>query len=134
MSRDDIFTFDVLRVQQPIGDFYLAALPARTLVEISYADVRRLAEEQRDVERYLGIQRPISSRRIKQIKKYIPENIKLLEQGRIVSEKLVGYLKKHSELNKRISRNGNIVFETTEHAMKSALFLGQSVRAETIHL
>ncbi len=75
---------------------------------------------------------------IKQIKKYIPENIKLLEQGRIVSEKLVGYLKKHSELNKRISRNGNIVFETTEHAtifeMKSALFLGQSVRAETIHL
>ena len=75
---------------------------------------------------------------IKLIRKYVPENIQLLEQGQIVSEKLVEYLKKHSEVDRRISRNGSIVFETTEHAtvfeMKSALFLGQSVRAETIHL
>lgn len=41
------------------------------MVGISYSDVRRLAEEQRDLEKYLGIQRPISKSRITQIKKYI---------------------------------------------------------------
>lgn len=60
-----------LKISQPIGTFYLASIPARELVKISYSDVRRLAEEQRDLEKYLGIQRPISRSRIKAIKKYI---------------------------------------------------------------
>ncbi|MCK7598471.1 DGQHR domain-containing protein [Microbulbifer sp. CAU 1566] len=62
---------NVLKVSQPIGDFFIASMPAKDLVEISYRDVRRLAQERRDVEKYLGIQRPVSDRRIKQIKKYI---------------------------------------------------------------
>ena len=62
---------DVLRVQQPIGEFFLASISAADLVEISFSDVRRLASDERDVEKYLGIQRPVSSRRINQIKKYI---------------------------------------------------------------
>ncbi len=62
---------DVLRVQQPIGEFFLASISARDLVSISFSDVRRLASNERDIEKYLGIQRPVSSRRIKQIKKYI---------------------------------------------------------------
>lgn len=64
----------VLAVRQPIGEFYIASVNAKDLVEISYSDVRRLAEEQRDVERYLGIQRPVSSKRIKQIKEYVRGN------------------------------------------------------------
>ena len=62
---------DVLRVHQRIGDYYLAAMPAKDLVSISYSDVRRLAEEQRDLEKYLGIQRPVSPKRIAQIKRYL---------------------------------------------------------------
>jgi DGQHR domain-containing protein len=61
----------VLKVRQPIGDFYIASISARDLVEISYSDVRRLAEDQRDLEKYLGIQRPVSPKRIKDIKQYI---------------------------------------------------------------
>jgi DGQHR domain-containing protein len=61
----------ILKIRQKKSELYLAALPARDLIEISYADVRRLADEQRDVERYLGIQRPVSPTRIKQIKKYL---------------------------------------------------------------
>lgn len=61
----------VLKVEQPIGTFYIASVKARELVEISYSDVRRLAEDQRDLEKYLGIQRPVSPKRIKDIKKYI---------------------------------------------------------------
>lgn len=64
----------VLKVEQPIGTFYIASVNARELVEISYSDVRRLAEDQRDLEKYLGIQRPVSSKRIKDIKKYIQAN------------------------------------------------------------
>jgi len=60
-----------LPVDQPLGEFYLASISARELVEIAYADVRRLVTDQRDVERYLGIQRPISDGRIKDIKKYL---------------------------------------------------------------
>jgi DGQHR domain-containing protein len=61
----------VLKVRQPIGDFYVASIKAQDLVEISYSDVRRLAEDQRDLEKYLGIQRPVSAKRIKDIKQYI---------------------------------------------------------------
>jgi DGQHR domain-containing protein len=61
----------VIPVCQPVGTFYIASVPAEELVQISYADVRRLASEQRDVERYLGIQRPVSSSRIRQIRDYI---------------------------------------------------------------
>jgi DGQHR domain-containing protein len=60
-----------LPVKQPLGEFFLASITARQLVEIAYADVRRLVSDKRDFERYLGIQRPISEHRIKQIKKYL---------------------------------------------------------------
>ena len=75
---------------------------------------------------------------LKVIKKYIPENITILEQGQIVSEKLIDYLKRHTKIDQRISRNGKIVFQTTESAKtfekKSALFMGQEVRAQKIRL
>lgn len=70
MSRKQL-NLPVLKVNQSIGGFFLASIKAKDLVEISYSDVRRLALEQRDVEKYLGIQRPISSSRIKDIKKYL---------------------------------------------------------------
>lgn len=69
--NDKILSLPVLKVEQPIGTFYIASVKARELVEISYSDVRRLAEDQRDLEKYLGIQRPVSPKRIKDIKKYI---------------------------------------------------------------
>lgn len=63
--------FPVIKVSQPIGDYFIASIDAKELVEISYSDVRRLASAERDVERYLGIQRPVSKKRITEIKKYI---------------------------------------------------------------
>lgn len=61
----------VLRVRQQIGDFYIASINADDLVRISYSDVRRLVKDQRDLEKYLGIQRPVSKKRIGEIKKYL---------------------------------------------------------------
>ena len=70
MSNEEI-RLPVLKISQPIGDFFIASITARDLVKISYVDVRRLAEDERDLERYLGIQRPVSKKRINEIKKYI---------------------------------------------------------------
>jgi glutamate racemase len=75
---------------------------------------------------------------LKVIRKYIPEHIAILEQGQIVAEKLIDYLKKHTSIEKRISKNGKIIFQTTESTEifenKAALFMGQNVRAESIQL
>lgn len=64
-------SFPVIKVNQPIGEFFIGNINARELVEISYADVRRIEGEQRDVEKYLGIQRPLDKARVKKIKQYL---------------------------------------------------------------
>ncbi len=69
--KEQEIELSALPVVQPLGEFFLASIPARKLVQIAYADVRRLVSSRRDVERYLGIQRPISENRVKQIKKYL---------------------------------------------------------------
>lgn len=75
---------------------------------------------------------------INQIRKFVPKNIHILEQGEIVAEKLSDYLRRHPEMEKRLSKNGQIRFETTESAenfnKKAALFIGREVDAKTIHL
>ncbi len=71
-----------------------------------------------------------------QIKKYVPSNINILKQGHIVSEKLVDYLKRHPEMEARLSREGKVEFCTTESAetfaSKATLFMGREVKAETV--
>ena len=75
---------------------------------------------------------------LKIIRKYVPAEITILEQGEIVAEKLVDYLQRHPEMDKKFSKSGSVVFQTTESAdnfeNKASLFLGRKVNAETIHL
>lgn len=61
----------VLKLRQPKGDFFAGTISAKTLVDISFSDVRRIENEQRDVEKYLGIQRPLDKSRVAKIKQYI---------------------------------------------------------------
>ena len=74
---------------------------------------------------------------IETIQKYVPENIKILQQGKITAEKLVEYLKRHPEIERRLSQNGNLRFQTTESAEnfngKAALFMGHKVEAQHVH-
>jgi DGQHR domain-containing protein len=63
--------FQVIKVSQPLGDFFIGNIRARDLVEISFADVRRIEGEEREVERYLGIQRPLDKTRVSKIRKYL---------------------------------------------------------------
>jgi DGQHR domain-containing protein len=70
---DDTITKEVpaLRIQQPIGDIYLASIDHNLLQKITYFDVRRVLRDQRDVEAYLGIQRPLNESRIKDLETYV---------------------------------------------------------------
>lgn len=68
MNNNEII-LPVIEVRQRIGTFYIASISARDLVQISFADVRRI--EERDVEKYLGIQRPLDTKRVNQIKRYL---------------------------------------------------------------
>lgn len=63
--------FQCLKVTQPIGDLYLASVPYNRLIEITHFDVRRILQRDRDVERYLGIQRPLNRRRVKELEDYV---------------------------------------------------------------
>jgi DGQHR domain-containing protein len=68
MSESRI-SFRCLEVIQPIGTFYVACIDAADLVAISFADIRRM--EERDLEKYLGIQRTLSQPRVMELAKYV---------------------------------------------------------------
>lgn len=59
-----------MRVTQKIGDFYIGVMPAKDLVKICDFDIRRINNED-GLGDYMGIQREIDPKRIKEIVKYI---------------------------------------------------------------
>lgn len=59
----------VSRVSQPIGDFYVGRIDARTLIKISYTEIR--AFEAGTQEKIAGIQREKSEKRIAEIRRYV---------------------------------------------------------------
>ena len=70
-SEDRIsFSIPALRVEQPIGKFFLGIMDSKRLCEVTDFDVRRLIKE-RDFETYLGIQRPLNPARVKEIRQYV---------------------------------------------------------------
>jgi DGQHR domain-containing protein len=64
-------SFKALRVQQPIGDIFIASVSAELIQKIAFFDVRRVLRDDRDLEKYLGIQRPLSLHRVDDIKSYV---------------------------------------------------------------
>jgi glutamate racemase len=76
---------------------------------------------------------------IESIMKYLPgKEIQVIEQGRIVAEKLVDYLFRHPEINEKCSEGGTIKYFTTEQVelfeAQARQFMGQTVSAERIDL
>jgi len=69
MPSDDRIEISCLEVTQPIGKFYIGKIKSADLVRISYADVRRI--EDRDVEVLSGIQRPLSMKRVLELRQYV---------------------------------------------------------------
>ncbi len=70
-AEDKWITIPCITVRQPIGKFYIASIPSRDLVDISYADRRHIIEGEREIEVVSGIQRQISPKRVSEIRKYV---------------------------------------------------------------
>lgn len=64
------FEVPAIKISQPMGDFFIASIPHRRLHDIADFDVRRMLKD-RDIEEYLGIQRPLSENRVKDLKNYV---------------------------------------------------------------
>ncbi|WP_430810685.1 MULTISPECIES: glutamate racemase [unclassified Carboxylicivirga] len=58
---------------------------------------------------------PLLSRKIKG---FLPENVRLIEQGDIVGHSLKDYLKRHPEMESKCSKGGRVQFYTTEQVAK----------------
>ena len=52
------------------------------------------------------------------IKKHLPDNIKVVEQGEIVALSLQHYLTRHPEMDDKCTKNGSVRFFTTESVEK----------------
>ncbi len=72
------------------------------------------------------------------IRKYIPEDIHIIEQGNYVAQSLKGYLARHPDMEKCITTEGTARFLTTEQAdlfgEKASIFMGESLVAERVKL
>lgn len=74
----------------------------------------------------------------KQIKNYLPENVSILAQGELVAKSLADYLQRHSEIEKKCSKNGTCHYLTTENSDKfsvsASIFLLEKIEAEHVEL
>jgi glutamate racemase len=72
------------------------------------------------------------------IQKYIPEGVRVLEQGKVVSASLVVYLKRHSKMDQKCSKMGTVRYYSTENIevfeKNATTFIGQVIKGEKIIL
>ncbi|MGV1986441.1 DGQHR domain-containing protein [Agrobacterium sp. 22-221-1] len=65
----DAIKFPALKVEQPIGAFYVGVMNSKDLAQVAVADIRRL--EENEIDRYIGIQRRLSQTRSRELKDYV---------------------------------------------------------------
>jgi glutamate racemase len=75
---------------------------------------------------------------IDQIMKFIPDHIKILDQGSLVADKLDDYLKRHQEIEERCTKGGKAKFMTTGAVdlfeENAEVFFGKKIKAGHIEL
>ena len=72
------------------------------------------------------------------IRKAVPEAIRVVNQGEIVARSLADYLRRHPEMDSRITRGGVCQYLTTENPEKftglAQIFLGQPVEVDHVDI
>lgn len=75
---------------------------------------------------------------INKIKKYLPSNVSVISQGKIVAESLADYLERHPEIKDKCSKNNTLRFYTTDSTtdfdQHSEIFFGTKVNSVHIDL
>lgn len=72
------------------------------------------------------------------INMYVPAGVRVLPQGNYVAESLMDYLRRHEDMQKRLSTGGTLSLLTTEHPQQfndnASIFLNHPVDAITVLL
>lgn len=71
MCTDNYIEIDCIQISQPIGTFYLGVMNAKDLCKISFKDIRSLYGKTGDLHEYMGIQRELTPKRVKDLRKYV---------------------------------------------------------------
>lgn len=73
-----------------------------------------------------------------QIRKFVPQRIRVIPQGEIVAKSLAGYLQRHPEIEKRCLRETGIDFYTTDAIedfdKKGTIFWGEPLQSKHLSL
>ncbi len=72
------------------------------------------------------------------IKKIVGKDVKIISEARVVPNKLLDYLNRHSEIENKISKGKKIRFCTTDHSDKfqklGSKFFGKDIKVEKVNL
>lgn len=75
---------------------------------------------------------------IEKIRKYAPAHLNIVAQGEIVARSLVDYLRRHPEMDCRITRGGTVSYRTTENPDKfdplASLFMDSEAKSAKVVL
>ena len=75
---------------------------------------------------------------IDKIRKFLPAHVQVVAQGGIVADSLLGYLEKHAEMERRLTKSGGVRFFTTDDTSDfdrhGSAFFGRNVQSEMVHL
>lgn len=73
-----------------------------------------------------------------QIRRAVPPTATIISQGEIVADSLADYLRRHPEMERRLTRGASVEYLTTEHPHKfsnlASVFLGSRIEARHIDL
>ena len=71
-------------------------------------------------------------------RKHIPEKVQIISQGKIVAQKLKAYLEKHSEIERKLEKQGGGTFLTTEQSLHiqhlAEAFYGEKMNLKVIKM
>ncbi len=71
-------------------------------------------------------------------KQFLPNRVTIISQGNIVAESLADYLNRHAEIEEKCSKNGKILFYTTDAAedfdKQGAIFYGHPISSQHVDL
>ena len=68
----------------------------------------------------------------------VPENVKVIAQGKIIAERLDNYLERHPELAEKCTKKGGVHYLTTESKEEfdrnASTYIGETINSEHIKL
>jgi len=69
LDEEFSITLACIRISQPLGQFYVTSIPSQILRQITFTDVRQMHD--REMDTYLGIQREVNPKRVREIGEYV---------------------------------------------------------------